>query len=508
MKFIKIKDLLLVLSSALLLALSFPKFNLQFLAWFAFVPFFLALDGKKLIERCLCGFIFGATFFSIVLYWMFNISVPGMILLVIIMSSYSLIFSVLMPFSYRKKIFSVLIVASIWCVTEFLRSMLFSGFPWALLGYSQHLNIPLIQISDITGVYGVSFIIICVNFCIFRFIKKDKLNKVHAIVTLVLLLVFLFYGHSKVREDEKGSKELGVAVIQGNIPQHLKWDDAFKTRIIDTYANLSKDALKFSPKLIIWPETSVPGILQFEKDMGDSLKALAMKNQTNFLLGTIREENGNYYNSAALLSKEGEIVKNYDKIHLVPFGEYIPFESYFTSLRNSIDKPIGNYSKGRDYTIFRIDVQHTKDFRSSIVKEINFFKFGCLICYEDIFPGLVRQFVLKGASFVVNITNDAWFGKTAAPYQHMQASVFRAVENRVPVIRAANTGVSCFISDKGLIINRVFENGSDIFVEGFCVNRIKVKNKRHSFYTRYGDVFIVFCFIMMLLPFLPRKKVT
>ena len=173
----------------------------------------------------------------------------------------------------------------------------------------------------------------------------------------------------------------------------------------------------------------------------------------------------------------------YDKIRLVPFGEYIPLPFIFGFLRGHFE--IANFSKGEIYTIFKI-------------KDLNF---GVLICFEDIFSDLVRNFVKRDADFMVNITNDAWFMKTSEPYQHLQASVFRAVENRINLVRAANTGISCFIDPYGRVINRVSsEAGGDTFIDGYKTQDIQIKKIR-TFYTQFGDLFIAASFVSIVLSF-------
>jgi len=182
-----------------------------------------------------------------------------------------------------------------------------------------------------------------------------------------------------------------------------------------------------------------------------------------------------------LVSPEGELLDRYDKLHLVPFGEYIPLRKFFGFLETIV--PIGDFSRGNGYTVFSMPP----------------YKFSVLICFEDLFPGLSREFVKKGADFLINITNDAWFKKTSSPYQHLSASVFRAVENRVFLIRSANTGVSGFIAPTGKIISLVGDkSGNNIFVSGYKTQNIAVYKQGLSFYTRYGNIFIIICLLLAL----------
>jgi len=192
-------------------------------------------------------------------------------------------------------------------------------------------------------------------------------------------------------------------------------------------------------------------------------------------------------------------------MHLVPFGEYIPFEKSLSFLREYIDKPIGNFERGEEYFLFPIR-STTSDVSGSGVRtrQTRFYEFGVLICFEDIFPYITREFVKNGADFIINITNDAWFGKTAASRQHLQASVFRAIENRCPIIRAANTGISCFISAKGKVYSVVRKGDKETFISGSKTDGIEIYPVR-SYYTVYGDIFVFFCIFMMFVIFLMDK---
>jgi apolipoprotein N-acyltransferase len=209
-----------------------------------------------------------------------------------------------------------------------------------------------------------------------------------------------------------------------------------------------------------------------------------------------------------LISSQGETLVKYNKLHLVPFGEYIPLKKIFPFLETIA--PIGDIRPGQDYTIFALPGPQSPvpSLNAQTRKRTNAqTKFAVLICFEDLFPELARNFVKKGAQFLVNITNDAWYRKTSAPYQHLQASVFRAVENRVSLARAANTGVSGFITPNGKIISLVCDRtGRNIFIEGYKDQEIAIIERRPTFYTRYGDVFIVVCFLFLLYDIIHNLK--
>jgi apolipoprotein N-acyltransferase len=219
---------------------------------------------------------------------------------------------------------------------------------------------------------------------------------------------------------------------------------------------------------------------------------LARKVKIPLLIGapTVVEEHTNVAadrNSALLISREGRILSQHHKLHLVAFGEFIPLEQYLPFLRKMLPLT-GEFIPGNKYTIFQLPTTSSQPLA----------RFGVLICFEDIFPGMVRRFVKDGADFMVNITNDAWFGRSAAPYQHAANSVFRAVENRRPFVRSANTGLSCFIDRLGRICAEVSSGGKEIFIEGYKTYTMNIgPSRRLSFYTKYGDIFIALCSLVV-----------
>jgi apolipoprotein N-acyltransferase len=489
------------LLSAALLILAYPGFNLGLLAWAALIPLFFSLEDKKPGQRFITGYVFGVIFFSGILYWLVNVTVPGAIVLVALLAFAPALFCFL--FTKHNARYATLMIPSAWVLTEYLRSHLFTGFPWALLAYSQSFNLPVIQIADITGPYGVSFLIVLVNLGIYLVFKKTPKRFYALFFILILFGSVLIYGQNRMRQVFP-AKSLKVAIIQGNIPQNQKWDPRHREFIIDKYISLTERALDEDPALVIWPETSVPGYLEGEADLRGKVTGLARFGKTNLLAGTLREEDRNpkIFNSATLISEKGKVLKSYDKIHLVPFGEFVPFENAIYWLRNIIDKPIGDFERGGEFTVFDFR-RHSAIFEpAGIHKTTEFHKFSALICFEDIFPDLARNFVKRGAKFLVNITNDAWFGKTSAPYQHMQGSIFRAVENRVPVLRAANTGVSCIIDHTGRVTKYVRSAGRETFVDGYVVGIIRPVFVK-TIYTRFGDVFSWICIAVALFGFAP-----
>jgi apolipoprotein N-acyltransferase len=485
------KAAFLCVCAGLLLVLPFQKFNFEFLAWIGFAPLFLALKNASKLKAFFLSYLTGAVFWLGTIYWLVHVTSFGMFLLALYLALYFGIFGFIVSgFLPRFSIFNFLFIPSLWVILEYVRSYLLTGFPWALLGYSQYLNLPVIQIADITGVWGVSFLVMLVNITIYsvlgsRFSVLGGIKKY--LIPLVCVVFTVGYGFYKLHHTPNTTHPapLKISVIQGNIPQELKWDRRAKDFIINKYLGLTAQANKDNPGLIIWPEAAMPVVFGEEPEYFEKVKSAVKEAATPLLLGMVRSREDMYYNSAALISKEGTFLTSYDKIHLVPFGEYIPLRKLLPFLETVV--PIGEFAGGKEYTVFDVAAKAPESGA----------RFSVLICFEDVFPELARRFVIKGAHFLVNITNDAWFQATSAPYQHLAASVFRAVENRVVLVRAANTGISAFISSKGGSISRVAKTGKDIFVDGYKTEEIPAAGGPLSFYTRYGDIFVFLCFVVV-----------
>jgi apolipoprotein N-acyltransferase len=500
-----IKHFLLALLSSTLLSLSFSSFNLSFLAWIGLVPLFLSLKNKTPKQAFIISYAGGFFFFLFSMYWLYYVTPVGWIALSLYQGLYFGIFGLVFYTTSRNTQYAIrntqyLILPSIWCLLEYIRANLFGGIGWNLLAYSQYKQLPIIQIADITGSYGVSFLIVLVNLAIFSILSilsnKDKVKvdvKVRAafkaLVVSIVLVPVLLYGYNRIEKvsfKDTQSEKITLSLIQGNIAQPHKWNAQYKDYILDTYSKLTLKAAQDKPDIIIWPETSIPGYLNKDSRLMSYVETLSRKTRTPILAGTpmahVDEKAKEVeLNSAVLFSDKGRQLQRYDKLHLVMFGEFVPFERYFPGIRKFV--PItGNFIPGDEYTLFQLP-----DVSSQLTSD-----FGVLICFEDIFPGLVRQFVKKGALFMVNITNDAWFGKSAAPYQHAANSVFRAVENRRPLARSANTGLTCFIDRAGKI------KAKSLFIEGHITDSIVLcQDNTLTFYTKYGDIFILLCLLIV-----------
>jgi apolipoprotein N-acyltransferase len=323
---------------------------------------------------------------------------------------------------------------------------------------------------------------------------KKRFSAAQYILPVLLISLTLVYGFYKLYKaqdprlttHDARPKTLRISVIQGNIPQSLKWDAGAREFIMGKYLALTIQSTKDNPDLIIWPEAAMPEVLQDGSWYYGKVSSFAGEIHTPLLIGAATSRGSLFYNSALLIYKDGRLLNRYDKLHLVPFGEYIPLRRVFGFLETVV--PIGDFARGREYTVFTLPA-------SSRVPT----KFSVLICFEDLFPELSREFVSRGADLLVNITNDAWYEKTSAANQHFQASVFRAVENRIFLVRSANTGISGFISPRGNILSLIKDSaGRDIFVSGYNTRDIVVSQRPLTFYTRHGDIFIAACFLFAL----------
>jgi apolipoprotein N-acyltransferase len=503
-----LKDLSLVVLSGSLLALSLPKFNLEFLAWFSFLPLFIVLKGVSKPRAFFLSFACGLVFWDITVYWLVHVTLAGAIVLALYLALYFGLFGLLIAsFLPRSSSYRIFLIPSIWVLLEFCRSHLLTGFPWALLGYSQYLNLPVIQIADISGALGVSFIVMMVNAAFYSLISPLKPSGKPAdhalrmlLAPLVVMACVLGYGFYKLnhKSDAGKGKPVKISVIQGNIPQELKWYPQARQEIITKYLMLTRLASQEKPDLIVWPEAAVPVVLEEDPAYYGMIRDLAKQVKTPLLFGAVTSRDNLYYNSALMVSQDGEELTRYDKLHLVPFGEYIPLRTILPFLQTIV--PIGDVTRGTEYTLFGLSFPGPGHGLH--------IKFATLICFEDVFPELSRQFVARGANFLVNITNDAWYKRTFASYQHFQASVFRAVENRVFVVRSANTGLSGFISPEGKIISLVRDGaGNDLFVDGFKSQQIMINKVDATIYNRFGDLTIVcLCALITLFSMIACRK--
>ncbi|MCX7965705.1 MAG: apolipoprotein N-acyltransferase [Syntrophorhabdaceae bacterium] len=476
------------------MVLSHSPISLFPVSFVSLVPLLVSLRKEDPSHNFKIGLISGITAYLGIIYWVtvamnryggldIFTSITVMLLLVLYMALYVGIFSWVITFFEMKYSFPIILSAPfVWVILEYIRGFFLSGFPWALLAYSQHNFLPFIQIISITGVYFISFLIVAVNCIFFHIWTKKKVPVIYTLIVAALITTSIIYGVTRLNSDNKGIERKSVAIIQGNIRQDIKWDEAFKAKTVDKYIKMTTEHARGSD-IVIWPETSMPFAFNTAKKIQEVLKSLAISINSFLLFGTVHMEDGDkFYNSAYLIDRQGNISGFYNKVHLVPFGEYTPLKKYIPFLEK-ITAAGGNFTPGKSHTPIKSPIGNI----------------GVLICYEGIFPEISVDTVRNGAQLIVNLTNDAWYDRTSAPFQHLIFYIFRAIETERYVLRAANTGISAIIDTRGRIYlkTNIFED--DILKGDFYLY------KNRTFYVKYGDWFILIsfiCFFILLVVFL------
>jgi len=494
------KKIMLAVLSGFLLTGSFPKFGAFWVAWVAIIPLLHAIRDLPAGRRFRLGMLAGLVHYLTLTYWLtiamqtyggLNVwaSIGVLCLLgaylALYVGGFSLVLGWLAPMPLR----CLMAAPALWVLLEFIRAKALTGFPWELLGYSQYRALQIIQISDIFGVYGVSFLVVAVNTGLFlawlalknRKWQGRRVARNNAIVAGLCVILLpgaaLSYGYvrmGKIRQDAADAHRVKAAVIQGNISQDVKWDPAFAIATTDTYLRLSRKTIPESPDLIVWPETATPFYFQRNMELTRRIEDEIKAAGAFFVIGSpAAEEDGDgyrYFNSAYMMTPEGTVAGRYDKQHLVPFGEYVPLGKWLTFIEKMV-VGVGDFSSGR----------------SGVVMPWAKGKMGVQICYEMIFPYLSRRSVQSGADLLVYISNDAWYGKSSAPYQLFSMAVLRAVETRRSVVRAANTGISGFVDPTGRIVGK-----TALFEEAALTDEVPVL-KGKTIYTRWGDWLPIVC---------------
>ncbi len=511
-----VRQIVLAVVSGVLLPFCFPKFDMGLLAWVALIPLHIALDGTSKRQAFWLGWLCGVIGFTGIMAWVVTamhtygkvplvISYGVLLLLTAYLGLFVAIYSTGMVW-FRSLIprYGLFVAPCLWVTLELLRTYLFSGLPWSLLGYSQYRQLDLIQIADHLGVYGVSFLIVLTNVALaelylwlmplFRKFRPARLP--WELVSTSAILVGLSWAYSTSLIVHEGfappKTTLQIGVVQPNIDQSVKWDQGFREETLRRYEQLT-GTFGYGADLVIWPEAATPFVYEREPVYQLQLVALANRASAPLLFGSpaVRyhaDRTPYLLNSAYLLSPDGHLLGRYDKQHLVPFGEYIPLKSSVLFFLEKLVEGIGDFQAGPGPTI--LSFQPKSSSTGSASRPV---KFSVAICYEVIFPDLVRRMAANGAEFLVTITNDAWFGDSSAPSQHFSMVVFRSVENHLAFARAANTGVSGFIDPFGRIIE-----ATPIFTQAALQATIPVRQPA-TFYTRYGDVFAYGCMIICLL---------
>lgn len=434
-------NLLLAISSGILTALAFPKFNISILAFIAPSLLFISLKSSKSTRSSgFLGFIFGIFFFGTNLFWINTLfayvgyfAYLGYITIVIFQSIFT---SILCYLIKRLKSSLSIVAAILWVVFEIIRNIGPFGFSAGTLAYSQAGFLPFIQISSFSTAYGISFLIILINTGIARAVIKKKFGLISS--ATILTIISLFYGTARLDQAHDYGRFIEISLIQGNVPQEKKLSVIYNQDIFDNYKTLTLKSKSSLPKIIIWPETTIFSYLMADKKFLPQIKKLANDCNSYFIVGSpyLDTKNQNIYNSALCFSPKGTLIGRYDKEHLVPFGEYLPFRPLlFPFLRNT-DFFYNDFFPGQMKD--PIDISGTR--------------IGMLVCFESTFPWIVKK---KNCDFIITITNDAWFKNSSAAYEHLNQGIFRAIENDKYFIQCGNTGISAIIDPRGRIIKKL-----------------------------------------------------
>lgn len=476
-----------------MLALAFPPWRLDFLLWLAFVPLLYSLEGERDVGRAsLISGLFGATFFLIDVRWVLDTlmihgrfslaaSLFTYVALAAFLSVFPTLFGFVVALFVRRGISGTVVAPLAWVSTEYLRSMVFTGFPWDLVGYAFAERLHFVQLADITGVYGISFLVVLVNGGIFELLRlcsgRKKGDGRLVVAAALMLAMTAAYGYQRLATYSSPTPEQGfpVAVLQGNIPQDIKWEVSERRRTFETYERLARTAVQQGARLLVWPETSAP-VLFGSLDLDWRIPTMMSAHLgVPMLVGApsirVIHDKTVYHNSAFLVDATG-IRYRYDKIHLVPFGEYMPL-SWLLPLGPGIAAREEDYTPGETMTVMHVPGGSS---------------FSVLICYEAIFPDLARTAVKTGARFLVNMTNDGWFGRSAAPEQHLAMAGIRSIENRVWMVRAANTGISAAFDATGRRVSHI-----PLEQEGVFIVSVPESPSAKTFYNQYGDIFVYVC---------------
>ena len=478
-----------------LLALSFPPYPTRLLSLVALVPLFRyfllvypSYEGKKgrLKRGFVVGHFFGITFFLVLLFWITNlipassvnlrwVLLPALILLVIYLGLYTGLFTLAIAVLHGRIGRRALLAApAFWAIAEYLRSRGELAFSWGIISGTL-LRYPVAaQGLFATGPFGFGMLIVAANLLIASvFFVRERGRRVLAAILLLLLIAgTITGGYFRIRridgEIAAIDRPADVAVIQPNVDLGRKWQPVYRDTIFAEIEELTGKAAALGAELVIFPETAAPVSMSHTRKYREWMKGIAQDAGVDVYIGYVRhikeEERWRSFNSSGIFDRVGNLSQQYDKINLLQFGERVPFSGWFPFLER-MDFGQANFKRGEEQTIFESRVG----------------RFGSLICFESTFSGYSRDYVERGADFLVNITNDGWFGGARGPLQHSETAVQRAIENGVTVLRAANTGISMFIDPAGRVVESI---GLDR--EGILLVPVYTLSSQTP-YTRYGQ---------------------
>jgi apolipoprotein N-acyltransferase len=466
-------------------------------AWVALTPLLVALHGSALaVARApgagprdvmrrgfLLGLTAGLVYFAGTLYWITDVMVtfggltrPVAILvngaLVIFMALYPAVFGLLVArLAATLGAAALALSPAVWVVNELGRATLFGGFPWVLLGYSQVTVLPVAQLASVFGVFGLSGLVAGVGAAAAAVVVlRGRWRAAPLAAAFVVVAAVAMWGASRVSENALATsgEPIRVGLVQGNVPQDQKWDPAYAPMIVERYSALTRDATRQGAQFVVWPESATP--FYFEEDPGgrEVLRLLARETGVTLLFGSDQIEWATprrFYNSAFALTPDGHTTA-YRKMHLVPFGEYVPLRDLLFFAAPLVES-VGEFSPGTEPVLLPIG-EH---------------RVSTAICYEIVYASLVRRFVLEGSQLLTTITNDAWYGTTSAPYQHFEQASLRAIEHGRYLVRAANTGISGIVDPYGRVLRR-----TELFETTVLSGDVRFLTSR-TLYARIGDLF-------------------
>jgi apolipoprotein N-acyltransferase len=478
-----------------LLALSFPKFGDGMVAWVALFPLLVALaEAPTPAHGFRLGYVTGAISSLGLVYWtsivvvQFGglarpIGIAVMVLLCLALALFPSVFGwTVARWQRTHGPVAVLLAPMAWVATEILRAHTLFNFSWCLLGYSQHANLPMIQIARYGAVYAVSFVVAAVSSVLaFLVVERRRGPRTFAVLgTVALLALVWMHGEWRLGQTPPEVGRLRVGLVQASIAQDEKWDAAHAWANVDRHLELTRRAAAQGARLVAWPESSLPFLFDAVPVVAQQLTDLVRQHGIYLLFGNDDREDGTedargkIWVGAKMLDPRGDLVLRYHKIRLVPFGEYVPIQSVLTlggRFSAKLVQEAGDFTPGENYELGSVDGHPVATF----------------ICYEAIFPDLVREFAARGAQLLVNITNDGWYGRTSAPYQHFAMAKFRAVENERYLVRAANTGISAVVDPHGRVLAR-----TELFERTVLVHDVPLL-AGSTFYSRRGDLFAWGC---------------
>lgn len=483
----------LAVASGVLLALSFPKFGHGAVAWVALAPLMIALGGAKSRAHGLrLGYLTGAVSSLGIVYWTalvvtqfgglpLPLGAGVMVLLCLALALFPSLFGWLVAGWVRVFGVRALLLAPIaWVATEILRAHTLFNFAWCLLGYSQHANLPVLQLARYAAVYGVSFLIagISAAFAYMALESEARLRRRAGLAAAAVLAAVWAHGYWLLNTPPAEVGRLRVGLVQASILQEEKWEPGEAWRNVQRHLELTRDAAARGARLVVWPESAVPSYFDRDPVLADLLREEARARRIHLVFGNDDRDTGHderrfrIWVGAKMLDPDGRLTLRYHKIRLVPFGEYVPIQSVLSTLGvGKLVQRVGEFTPGDDLAVGSVDGHRLSVF----------------ICYEAIFPDLVRGFTRGGADLLVNITNDGWYGRTSAPYQHMAMAVFRAVENGKYLVRAANTGITAVVDARGRVLHK-----TSLFEATALVADVGIVSGQTP-YARYGDVFAWAC---------------